>query len=201
MFRLSVPGREWVDAYLAGLGREEFSYDEVGGTREVNEAELRSRGYVIDHNRVQVGVGREAFDKAKSAVRAWTMFAMPWVQLCWPTAEIRVGTSVASMVRHFGFVSVNPCRIIYTFDEVMAGGERYGFAYGTVRGHEERGEERFTVELSASDGSVWYDVLAFSRPGNFVTAIGKPVARALQRRFVRDSKAAMMRAVAEDGAR
>jgi uncharacterized protein (UPF0548 family) len=190
-----------MDAYLASLASEEFSYDAVGGTREVNEAELRSRGYVIDHNRVQLGVGREAFEKAKSAVRAWTMFAMPWVQLCWPEAEIRVGTNVASMVRHFGFASVNPCRIVYTFDEVTAAAERYGFAYGTLQGHEERGEERFTVELHAGDGSVWYDVLAFSRPGKFVTAIGKPVARALQRRFVRDSKAAMVRAVAGGGAR
>ena len=197
MFRLREPERAWIDSYLAGLEREELSYGEVGATREVNEAELRSRGYVIDHNRVQLGAGRDAFEKAKSAVRQWRMFAMPWVQLCWPDAEIRVDANVASMVRHFGFASVNPCRIVYIFDEVTSAVERYGFAYGTLRGHEERGEERFTVEFRASDESVWYDVLAFSRPGNFVTTIGKPVARALQRRFVRDSKAAMVRAVAE----
>ena len=200
MFRLRQPEKAWINAYLASLGGEKLSYSDVGATRELNEAQLRSRGYVIDHNRVQLGAGRNAFEAAKQAVRAWTMFAMPWVQLCWPEAEIRVGTNVASLIRHFGFASVNPCRIVYTLDETTESGERYGFAYGTLREHEERGEERFTVEMHASDGSVWYDVLAFSRPGNLVTAIGKPVARALQRRFVRDSKAAMVRAVAGEGA-
>ncbi len=197
MFRLREPTRSWIDEYLASLSCEEFSYAEQGATREVNEAELHARGYVIDHNRVQLGTGRDAFEKAKVAVRTWTMFAMPWVQLCWPEAEIRVGTNVASMVRHFGFVSVNPCRIVYTLDEASDAGERYGFAYGTLRGHAETGEERFTVEWHARNESVWYDVLAFSRPGNLLTKIGKPVTRGLQRKFAQDSKAAMARAVAD----
>ena len=198
MLRLRQPEKAWIDAYLASLNLANFSYSDVGATRELNEAQLRARGYVIDHNRVQLGAGRDAFESAKRAVRAWTMFAMPWVQLCWPAAEIRVGANVASVIRHFGFVSVNPCRIVYTLEETTESGERYGFAYGTLREHEERGEERFTVELHARDESVWYDVLAFSRPGNLVTSIGKPVARSLQKRFVRDSKAAMVRAVASE---
>jgi uncharacterized protein (UPF0548 family) len=195
VFVLREPQRSWMDAYLASLSGAEFSYSDVGATRALTEPELRARGYVVDHNWVRLGTGRDTFEKAKRAVQAWTMFSMPWLQLCWPEAEIRVGQNVASMVRHFGFASVNPCRIVYTIDEAERDA-RFGFAYGTLRGHEESGEERFTVEMLALDGSVCYDVLAFSRPGNFITKIGKPVARNLQRKFVRDSMAAMLRAVA-----
>jgi alpha-ketoglutarate-dependent taurine dioxygenase len=40
---------------------------------------------------------------------------------------------------------------------------RFAFAYGTLAEHAESGEERFQVEWREDD-SVWYDILAFSRP-------------------------------------
>lgn len=43
---------------------------------------------------------------------------------------------------------------------------RFGFAYGTLPGHVESGEERFQIEWHRSDDSVWYDILAFSRPNH-----------------------------------
>ena len=73
---------------------------------------------------------------------------------------------------------------------------RYGFAFGTLPGHMEQGEERFTVEWNHEDDSVHYDVLAFSRPNHPLAWLGFPLARALQRRFARDSKGAMTRATA-----
>ena len=73
--------------------------------------------------------------------------------------------------------------------------ERFGFAYGTLPGHAERGEERFLVEWSHEDDSVFYDVLAFSRPNHLLAWLGYPFARILQRRFARDSKEAMKEAV------
>lgn len=42
--------------------------------------------------------------------------------------------------------------------------ERYGFAYGTLAGRAEVGEERFSVEWDKADGAVWYDSYASSRP-------------------------------------
>ncbi len=75
---------------------------------------------------------------------------------------------------------------------------RFGFAYGTLPAHVEQGEERFTVERHAN-GEVWYDLRAFSKPRYWPVRIGKPLARRLQRRFVRDSQRAMLAAVKEDG--
>jgi uncharacterized protein (UPF0548 family) len=82
---------------------------------------------------------------------------------------------------------------VYVVDE---GGpaKQFGFAYGTLPGHEEIGEERFLVRLDAADQSVWYDIFAFSRPGKWAR-FAQPLARILQRRFVRESKIAMARAV------
>jgi uncharacterized protein (UPF0548 family) len=126
------------------------------------------------------------------AIRAWRMFSMPWVHLYWPSAPIRAGTDVAVLIRHFGFYSLNACRIVYVVDE---GGpiKRFGFAYGTLAEHAESGEERFTVEWDRAEDSVWYDILAFSRPKQMLARLGYPLSRLLQKRFAESSKAAMLK--------
>ncbi len=122
------------------------------------------------------------------------MFSMRWVRLYWPTAPIQVGTDVAISVRHLGFYSLNACRIVYVVDEVTLN-NRFGFGYGTLEEHAESGEERFTVEWNRAEGSVWYDILAFSRPKKTLARLGYPASRYLQRKFAEDSKAAMRRFV------
>ena len=72
---------------------------------------------------------------------------------------------------------------------------KFGFAYGTLPGHVESGEERFLIEWNLADDNVWYDVLAFSKPNHILTRLGYPVARRMQKRFGRDSAAAMLKAV------
>ena len=77
--------------------------------------------------------------------------------------------------------------------------KRFGFGYGTLPGHAERGEERFGVEWNCGlDGSVYYDVFAFSRPKHPLAWSGYPFARLLQKRFRRDSTRAMVEAVAKE---
>ena len=75
-------------------------------------------------------------------------------------------------------------------------GSRFGFAYGTLPGHAESGEERFLVEWDRADDAVWYDILAFSRPRHPLARLGYPLTRRTQRRFARDSAAAIRQAVA-----
>ncbi len=150
-------------------------------------------GYVVDHNRVLLGRGEETFARAVDALRGWRMFDVGWVRICWPSTPIQVGEAAAVLGKHYGFWSLNACRVVYLIkeeDEV----QRSGFAYGTLTEHAESGEERFTVEWNEDD-EVWYDLYAFSKPNNALARIGKPFARALQRRFARDSMRAMKRAV------
>lgn len=102
---------------------------------------------------------------------------------------------VAVLARHLGFWSLNSARIVYTVEEGDAV-ERFGFAYGTLPGHAERGEEFFSVEWDHSDDSVHYAVFAFSRPNHLLVWPGYPFSRMLQKRFSRDSRLAMAWAVA-----
>jgi uncharacterized protein (UPF0548 family) len=122
------------------------------------------------------------------------MFGMTWVRLHPLTAPIQVGTNVAVSIRHFGFYSLNACRIVYLVSE-DGPVKRLGFAYGTLAEHAESGEERFTVEWNRDEDKVWYDILAFSRPRQMLARVGYPLSRLLQKRFAMDSKAAMLEAL------
>ena len=104
------------------------------------------------------------------------------------------GVTVAVVVRHFGFWSLNACRIIYVLEEETDDVRRTGFAYGTLADHAEAGEERFVIEWKRADDSVWYDLYAFSRPRHLFARLGYPISRMLQRRFAQESKQAMVAA-------
>ncbi len=175
-------------AFLAAQSHRECSYEQVGASRVAAPA-----GYIVDHNRVQLGVGRAAFERAREALTQWKMFDMTWLELCWPNVPIETGATVAVAVQHLGFWSLNACRVVYTIDE-SGPIEKFGFAYGTLPDHSEIGEERFTVEFHVDDQAVWYDVYAFSRPRP-LACLAYPYTRALQKRFATDSKRAMQKAV------
>ena len=79
-----------------------------------------------------------------------------------------------------GPLAINaPCRVVYVLDEP----NRRGFAYGTLPGHPEIGEELFAVEYDPTDDSVHGLIAAFSRPGTWYTRLGGPVTRLLQSYF------------------
>lgn len=189
MLLLAQPTDERIRRFIAGQCELAFSYVEVGATRDTLPT-----GYVVDHNRVLLGHGTECFERAKSAVRRWTMFDIGWVKLCWPDSPIQPGTTVAVLGRVLGLWSMNACRVVYAIDE-PGEVERFGFAYGTLPEHVERGEERFSVEWNHADGSVWYDILAFSRPNQLLSRTFAAWTRHLQKQFAADSLRAMQRAV------
>jgi uncharacterized protein (UPF0548 family) len=193
VFFLRKPDPRVVSEFVASQKSQPFSYAHVGASRE-----QAPHGYDVDHHRVPLGWGAEIFEKAREALQHWEMFGIPWLTLCWPNAPIDAGVTVAVLASHAGFWSLNACRIVYVLDE-QESCRRYGFAYGTLREHGERGEERFTVEFHPSDNSVWYDIYAFSRP-RLIARLAYPYARSLQRRFARDSMNAMKKAVTADTA-
>ena len=188
MFLISKPGEPTVRAFLDSQQGKPFSYPEVGAS-----SAAAPDGYNVDHNRIQLGRGGETLDKAIEAVRDWKMFDFNWIKVVPKRAPIKVGTTVAVLVRHFGFYSLNASRIVYTID-AHDSIKRYGFAYGTLVDHAEQGEERFSVE-HLSDDTVWYDLLAFSKPRHPLARLGYPISRFLQKQFARESLQAMFRAV------
>lgn len=191
LFRLAKPTRTRIDDFIAAAKRLELSYPNVGVTENTQLSDPELAGYNIDHNRIIIGRGQTDWERARTAIQSWKMFDMPWVKVYRPQTPIRKDENVAVLILHFGFYSLNAARIVYTIDEP----ERYGFAYGTLTEHGESGEERFSVELDPITGDVSYDLLAFSTPNHFLARLGYPLTRSLQKRFARDSKAAMLRAV------
>lgn len=193
-----APSAAEVAAFLGALagGRAEHSYAAVGGTRAMDGA-APPAGYTLDHNRQRLGDGEAVFARACAALRAWRMFPAPWTRISPADAPLRAGEIVAMQARALGCWWLNACRIVYTIDEAVGARRRFGFAYGTLCAHVEAGEERFSVEIHG-DGSVWYDVLAFSRPRYWPVRLARPIARRLQARFVLESQAAMVRAAGAD---
>jgi len=187
VFSLRAPSEAGIRNFISKQKDFGFSYSQVGASATAPPA-----GYNVDHNRVHLGRGEVTWRRTVDAVRSWQMFRMPWVSLYWPNAPIQTGTNVAVAVRSMGSYWLNACRIVYVVDEESPM-RRFGFAYGTLLEHAESGEERFTVEWDQSDG-VWYDILAFSRPRHPLARLGYPLARSLQKKFARDSKASMVRA-------
>ena len=185
---LRQPSADDLRRFLAAQKDLPFTYQAVGAT-----AATPPGGYNVVRTRIKLGAGDSVFRAAIAALRRWEHFNLGWVE-AWPTdTPIQNGQVVAVIGQAFGLCWVNACRIVYVVDETGPT-PKFGFAYGTLPGHVESGEERFQVEWDRNDDSVWYDILAFSRPRHFLARMGKPLVRRLQKRFGRDSAAAMLRA-------
>jgi uncharacterized protein (UPF0548 family) len=185
---LRKPTPSAIQAFLARQRGRSFSHDHVEATRHAPPA-----GWTVDHNRVCLGHGPAAWDAARAALRSWQMFRIGWVEIHGTGVPLAPGLDVAPLAHACGVWFLNACRVVYLMDE-DGPVRRFGFAYGTLPDHAESGEERFLVEWR-EDGSVWYDLLAFSRPGHWLVWLGLPLVRRLQKRFAADSLAAMQRAV------
>ena len=176
--------------FIARQSKLPFSYREVGASRQ----QKPPAGYPINHYKGRLGTGREVFDKAVAAMRSWEMYRLGWTKLYWPDTPIKEGEVVAILARHFGLWSLNACRIIYTLEE-EGNPRRFGFAFGTLPGHVEEGEERFTVELE--DETVWYKLFAFARPKALIAKIAYPLVSSIQSRFAANSFEAMKQSIAD----
>ncbi len=162
---------------VRGLTDERVTYPEVGATRDPSSLPV---GYQHDLYSAPIGQGDRAFQRAKDALRNWQAHRHVGASLT-PHNPKLVTDTVVVVTFHLGPLHVMvPCRIVYVTDEA----DRFGFAYGTLPGHPERGEESFHVRQGPY-GGVTFDVVAFSRPAGCIARIGSPVVRAVQQRVSR----------------
>jgi uncharacterized protein (UPF0548 family) len=180
--RLSQPDTAAITRFLQQEAGAPFTYTAVGASRTRTPVP----GFTHDHNEIRLGEGAAVFQKAADAIRRWDMFPGGWAYIGPGTPPVRTGEEVVMVARVLGLWWLNSCRIVYVADTPT----QYGFAYGTLPGHAECGEEFFRVEMDA-DGSVWYRLSAFSRPRHWMARLAFPVARYYQKKFVRASKATM----------
>jgi uncharacterized protein (UPF0548 family) len=176
--------------FLSAQSKLGFSYAEVGATAATPPA-----NYAVDRTRIKLGKGESVYLAARQALAQWKQFGLGWLAAWPPDTPIRAGETVVVVARAVGLWWLNAARIVYVVDESADSITRFGFAYGTLPGHVEAGEERFLIEWDHANDSVRYNILAFSRPRHLLTRIGRRQARRMQERFGQESGAAMVRAV------
>ncbi|MFF8771042.1 DUF1990 family protein [Kitasatospora sp. NPDC015120] len=168
-------------------------YREVGATRNARLPE----GYAHLRRRVHLGHGPEVLARAGRFVLGWgcqlgTGFAV------YPAAPAVPGATVLLRLALPGTRwprLVIPCRVVWTVEEP----ERIGFAYGTLPGHPECGEESFVVSMDAA-GEVWFEVSAFARLAAWYARLGRPVAVLCQYLAIERYLTAVQRAAAAEEA-
>lgn len=162
-----------LDALVHKAEAGEPTYPEVGATR----APTLPPGYRHDRYERVLGHSPDTLAVATAGLRAWAAHRGAGVQVEPVDAPLQVGTSVVLLLP-LGLVrGVAACRVIYVIDEP----DRFGFAYGTLPGHPERGEEAFIVRRGGA-GAVVFEITAFSRPAELLSRLGSPVARRIQTR-------------------
>jgi uncharacterized protein (UPF0548 family) len=191
MFLLRRPTEDEMRRYVAEREDAPLTYPEAGASRGT----AAPSGYLRNFAITRLGRGMATYRRAGDAVRRWAMYDMPWTRILWRDTPIEPGRTTGLLVSHLGFWSIHACRIVYVIDETDGPVRRFGFGYGTVADHPERGEERFTVEWRAADDVVSYELFSFSRPAAPLAILGFPIARGLQKRFARESLRAMRAAV------
>ncbi|WP_166346020.1 DUF1990 family protein [Phytoactinopolyspora limicola] len=161
----------------------DFTYAEVGATGELP----LPPGYHHVQLREHVGRGAATFAAVARSVMSWEvhrgsgLIVRASAERAAPGVEVTCGAGAGPVRLWF------PCRVVWTVEE----DHRAGFAYGTLPGHPEAGEEAFVTEIDDA-GDVWFAVTAFSRPGRWYTRLAGPLNRTVQhgaiRRYVRSAR-------------
>jgi uncharacterized protein (UPF0548 family) len=169
---VTVDQQKFLADVLERARTDEITYEERGRTRSA----ARPSGFRHDRLSAPVGHGQEDWSRAQDAIRLWRAHHRAGITITPAGLAIEEGSTVLAS-RSFGpVVVVAPCRIVYT----TMTSTRFGFAYGTLPGHPEQGEEGFHVRLN-DDGDIVAEILAFSRPADFPTRLAAPLARQIQK--------------------
>jgi len=180
--RVGRPGEDDLADLLALAGISAPTYDHVGSTLAPQDWPER-RPHVETRT---LGRGRRCFDAAADGLRAWACHRGIHATVHPHDAPIEVGRDVL-VVLAAGPVSITvPDRIVAVVDEPR----RFGFAYGTLDGHQERGEEGFLVEL-LEDGSVRGTIRVDAVPATSPARLLGPAVLAVQHLAVRRYLAAL----------
>lgn len=148
----------------------EWNYAEVGAT---------ASGLPVGYHHVRreriLGHGQATFANASSQLLTWDLHRRSGLTVAASTPSAAEGTNVLLGFGWSRFRLGIPCRVVRVLDEEA----RQGFAYGTLVGHPEAGEEQFVIELREG-GEVFIVITAFSKPALWWSQLGRPVGRAVQ---------------------
>jgi uncharacterized protein (UPF0548 family) len=184
-----VVGRVSDERLLAMLARAQhsaYSYAEVGATQGASPS-----GYRADHYELDLG-SDDVFDRAVDGLTRWQAHRGAGARVVPADAAIAGDQTVLVALAFPVVAMVAPCRIVYVTDE----SDRFGFAYGTLSGHPDQGEESF--HIVRAEGRTRFEISAFSRPAHPLARLGSPVARYLQTKVTKQYLEGLKRFVDSD---
>ncbi len=162
--------------------RRPVSYSPVGATRSAQFEDRTIPGYRSIARTAQVGSGQADWDDARQQIFAWGLQTRAGIRMRGSLGAPRVPLQDGDLIElRFGIGGLSfrfPAVVVWTVDEPRLA----GFAYGTLPGHSEAGEEAFLLERRADD-SVWVVIRAFSQPSNPFWKLVGPALRIVQRIF------------------
>ncbi|KAK4430351.1 hypothetical protein Salat_1335800 [Sesamum alatum] len=191
----SPPSRQEQKACVDNAGV--FNYDSKykGATAKhawkiKQDRELSENGFLVNHARVLVGSGVETFEKGKRALQNWRHFSLNWAFVD-PKTPIQRGVKFCVCSKAIFPWLLMPLEVVYV-DESRSAVASFSFGSGTLQGHLLAGEERFSITMDEKN-DVWYEILSFSKPANFLSLIGYPYVLLKQKHFACDSTLAMQK--------
>lgn len=179
-----------------------FNYDSNyrGGTAKSlsmlkEDTELSKDGFVINHSKILVGSGSDAYEKGKTALQTWRHFGLSWAFVD-PKTPIEDRVKFCVCVKEFVPWLRMPLQIVYANEtrSNKTAVASFGFGGGTLTGHLLSGEERFSIEMD-KDKQVWYEILSFSKPAHPLSVIGYPYVFLRQKYFAHQSSDAVRKFV------
>ncbi|MGZ4665667.1 MAG: DUF1990 family protein [Frankiaceae bacterium] len=155
------------DDVAAELARAPFTYTDIGATASGPPDGYRH----LTRTRTLTG---QTLGEAAERLMTWQAQERAGLRVA--ASSPRAGEGVVLMMRlGIGALALRiPCRVVYVVEEP----HRVGFAYGTLPGHPEEGEELFLLEQDR--GRVRFTVSAFSKPATRLSRAGGPVSHWLQ---------------------
>jgi hypothetical protein len=112
MFFLKEPSDFTINKFIASQRDRPFTYSAVGETDGTPP-----EGFIVDHNRIQLGHGKHLYEHVLSALQQWEQFDLGWVSIVPKGVPIEIGATVAVKARAFGTWSLNATRIVYVVNE------------------------------------------------------------------------------------
>lgn len=161
-----------VAARLRGAG---LTYSEVGQT-----AGVLPPGYHHLRRAAVIGTGPATFAEAAGSLFSWQAQLQAGLAVSASAPVAAQGTLVTLGIAAGPVRITAPCRVVYVVNDPR----RHGFAYGTLPGHPESGEEAFVIERH-DDGTVTFTITAFSRPATFLSRAAGPIGQIIQRQIIR----------------
>jgi len=128
----------------------------------------------------EFGMGGKVFERARERILSYQMFPRSRVQVLLSAGtQVNAGVTVVQHARMgiFEFEMAN--RILEVFDRSLDEIREAGFNLASVQGHAEQGVETFKVTLDRA-GKVNFHIIAWSRPGHWLTRLFKPLTRWIQ---------------------